>query len=80
VTEESRRIGIGTRLLETAVAAARARGIRLLLIRPVARNTETIEWLHGRGFRTLGQIELFIDLTGHCWKRGPKLYGCQFDF
>lgn len=80
VTKHSRRLGIGTRLLEAAVAEARSRGIRILEINPVARNTETIEWLYGHGFRTLGQIGLFMDLTGHRWKQGPKLYGHEFDF
>lgn len=80
VTKDCRRLGIGTHLLATALEAARSRGIKILEINPVARNTQTIEWLYEHGFRTLGQIQLFIDLTGHPWKRGPRLYGHQFDF
>ena len=80
VARDCRRRGIGSRLLETAVEAAHTRGIRILEIRPVARNTKTIDWLYGRGFHALGQIELFMDLTGHRWKRGPKLFEHQFDF
>lgn len=80
VARDCRGRGIGGRLLETTVEAARNRGIKILEISPVARNTKTIGWLYEHGFRTLGQLELFIDLTGHRWKRGPKLFGHQFDF
>jgi ribosomal protein S18 acetylase RimI-like enzyme len=72
--------GIGTSLLEAAMKAAHTHGIRILEIHPVARNTKTIGWLYEHGFRTLGQIELFVDLTGRRWKRGPKLFGHQFGF
>lgn len=80
VTEDCRRLGIGARLLATGLEAARSCGVKILEINPVARNTQTIEWLYEHGFRTLGQIQLFIDLTGHPWKRGPRLYRRQFDF
>jgi GNAT superfamily N-acetyltransferase len=70
--------GIGTRLIQKAVSEARARGVRLLNVKPVARNLKTIQFFHEHGFTNLGFIELFIDLSGRSWKTGPRMFGCDF--
>ena len=72
--------GIGTKLIETAISEARKKGTKYLNIGPVARNTSTIKWLHKHGFRNLGHIQLFIDLTSHTWKPGPEIFGCRFNY
>jgi GNAT superfamily N-acetyltransferase len=72
--------GIGTRLIERAVAETRKRGVRLLSVRPVARNVETIKLLHKEGFRNVGFIELFIDLSDRVWKPGLEISNCEFNF
>lgn len=80
VSKAYRGRGIGKQLIANIVGEARRRGIRNLNIRPVARNQETIRFLYGQGFKTLGFIELFIDLSNHTWKPGPRIFGCDFNY
>jgi GNAT superfamily N-acetyltransferase len=80
VSKAHRGKGVGRRLIETAISEAKKRGARLLNIKPVARNAETIRFLHRRGFKNLGYIELFMDLSGHSWKKGPRMFDCEFEF
>lgn len=80
VSKAYRRKGIGKQLIETAVAEARNKGARLLNIGPVARNTKAIKFLYKQGFRNLGFIQLFMDLSNRTWKPGPEIFGCKFDF
>ena len=84
VSKAHRGKGAGKKLISTVIDEARKRGLRLLNIRPVARNTKTIRFLYEQGFKTLGYIELFIDLTGpsarYNWKPGPTIYGCDFNY
>ena len=54
------------------------RRIRLLTVKPVARNVKTIQLLHKHGFTNLGVIELFMDLSNRTWKSGPEMFGCKF--
>jgi len=78
-----RRHGIGTRLIEAVVAAAREAGVRYLNVRPVGRNIEGVRFFYRRGFRALGHVELFIDLSEperRVWRPGPRIFGCQLDF
>jgi len=63
VSEAHRCEGIGTRLIEAVVQAARSRGIRSLKVQPVARNDSAIRFFHSKGFDVLGQIELLLDFT-----------------
>jgi GNAT superfamily N-acetyltransferase len=72
--------GIGKQLLETVVSEAQKMGIRLLCIKPVARNIKTIKFLYNQGFKTLGEIELFMDFSGYKWELGPTLFGCKFNY
>ena len=63
VTAARRGEGIGRLMVEHVVAEARVIGIRLLSVRPVARNAEAIRFFHGLGFDVLGHVEAFMDLT-----------------
>ena len=73
--------GIGTRLLEHAVEEAQQTGVRFLSVRPVARNAAAIEFFASAGFNTVGQVELFQDLSdesGREWKPGVQIQGREF--
>jgi hypothetical protein len=62
---------------------ARDLEVRYLSVRPVARNEEAILFYYTVGFRTLGYIELFMDLKPGApgdWKPGPELFGYAFDY
>ena len=72
--------GVGSQLLEKAIAEAKQQDAKSLSVRPVARNQRVIQFLFKQGFQTLGHIQLFIDFTHSRWKKGPKLYGCNFKF
>lgn len=72
--------GVGTRLVETVVAEARRRGLNSLNVSPVARNIETIRFLHKLGFQNIGYIQLFISFSNYKWKDGPTLFGYKFKF
>lgn len=72
--------GIGSQLLEKAKLEATQQGAKSLSVRPVARNQRVIQFLFKQGFQTLGHIQLFIDFARSKWKKGPKLYGCNFKF
>jgi GNAT superfamily N-acetyltransferase len=84
VSRAHRGKGIGRLLMGRAIDEARKRQVKLLNVRPVARNVQTIRFLHKQGFTNLGYIELFIDLTDastrHNWKPGPSIYGCDFNY
>jgi GNAT superfamily N-acetyltransferase len=84
VSRTYRSKGIGKLLLKRAIDEARKRSVRLLNIKPVARNAKTIRFLYKQGFTNLGYIELFIDLTGasarYCWKPGPSIFECDFNY
>ena len=84
VSKAHRGKGIGRQLIGRAIDEARKRGVKLLNIRPVARNAKTIRFLFKQGFSNLGYIELFIDLTDasarYSWKPGPTIFGCDFNY
>ena len=80
VSQPYRRRGVGRRLVEAAVAEARRLGVRLISVKPVARNVEAMRFFHRQGFKTLGHVELILDLSGRVWKKGPELFGYQFYF
>lgn len=83
VTERLRSQGIGRQLLDHVIGEARARGVRHLSIRPVARNVEALQLFHEAGFRILGHIDMFMDLSpeaGREWKTGVKVHGREFGF
>jgi GNAT superfamily N-acetyltransferase len=74
---------IGRALLNHALEEARKLGVRYLSVRPVARNVEAISFCYDFGFRTLGGIEMFMELEAQApgtWKPGPKLFGHSFQY
>ena len=62
VSFDARGQRIGRSLVETAVAAARAEGVRQVKASPVARNALALRFFHRLGFDTLGHIDLLLDL------------------
>lgn len=80
VSQPYRHRGIGRRLLETVIIEVRRLGLHFLSVKPVARNIETIKFVHKQGFKNIGQVELFMDLSKKQWKKGLKLFDLQFNF
>ena len=72
--------GVGKQLLKIVIDEAERRHIRLLSVKPVARNISTIKFLHRQGFKNVGFIELFIDLSKHNWKPGLRIFDCDFNY
>lgn len=83
VSEGCRKGGIGRLLSEKVIQAARKEGVKMVHVRPVARNEPAIRFFHGCGFDTLGHIEMFIDLTpptSQKWKAKKRIAGKDFRF
>jgi len=80
VKETYRRRGVGTKLVETAISEARSKGVRMLNVKPVARNIQAIRFFHRMGFGNLGFVELFMDFSNGSWKNGPEIYGLKFSY
>ena len=81
VSQAYRDQGIGRELAEAVIAAARRRGVRQLMVRPVARNDTAIRFYHDLGFDILGQIELFMDFVTrepNLWRPGERIAGRDF--
>ena len=72
--------GTGRQLIEKAVSEAKSRGVKILSVRPVARNVEALRLYYKMGFRTLGFVEMFIDFSNRPWKPGPSIFGCKFNY
>ena len=75
--------GIGRRLLEQVTEEARKQNARFLSVRPVARNVEAISFFHDAGFRTVGHIDLFMELREDPereWKPGIRIHGHDFKY
>ena len=77
VTERLRGQGIGQALLDAMIDEARSRGLPSLSIRPVARNVEAIALFWRAGFRTMGHLDLFLDLVDrdYTWRDGLDVHG-----
>lgn len=80
VSQSYRNRGIGRRLIETVIVEVRRLDLRYLSVKPVARNIETIKFVYNQGFKNIGQVELFMDLSKKQWKKGLKLLDLQFNF
>jgi GNAT superfamily N-acetyltransferase len=83
VSSRLRSQGIGHQLLEHVIAEARMRGIRHLSIRPVARNIEALQLFHEAGFRSLGHLDMFMDLSNDAhrsWKAGIRVHDRDFTY
>jgi len=72
--------GIGKQLIEAVISEARKIGVRLLNVRPVARNMKTIKFLYKQGFKNLGYVELFMGFSDYVWKQDPEIFGYKFNF
>ncbi len=78
VRSASRSKGAGGQLLDHMIEEAKRRGVRFLSVRPVARNIEAISFFYEAGFRLLGHVDLFMELsrpTAREWRPGIALHG-----
>ena len=83
VRSDLRSQGIGTHLVHLMIGEAKRRGIGSLSIRPVARNVEAMALYHELGFRTLGHIDMFMELgsgTARTWKHGIEIHGRDYTY
>jgi putative acetyltransferase len=83
VAADVRSQGVGQRLVEHVIAEARAAGVRLLSVRPVARNVEAIDFFVRAGFGALGHVDLFQDLSAspdRQLKSGITLHGHELRY
>jgi len=80
VSRTYRHRGIGKQLIKTVVSEARNMKVKFLNVKPVARNIQAINFLYHQGFKNLGHIQLFLDVSDHAWKPGPQLFQCRFNF
>jgi GNAT superfamily N-acetyltransferase len=80
VSKHYRNKGVGIKLVEALLLEARRLEIKYLSVKPVARNIEAIKFFYKRGFTKVGHIQLFIDFTNKQWKKGLKLFNCEFNF
>jgi ribosomal protein S18 acetylase RimI-like enzyme len=80
VSKPYRGKGIGKQLIQTVIAEARSKRVAILIIGPAAQNKKAIKFLYKQGFKNLGYIELFMDLSNRPWKPGPEIFGCKFNF
>lgn len=80
VSKAYRHKGIGKKLLHTVVSEAHNLDVKILTVKPVARNIQAIKFFYQQGFKNLGQIELCMDFCEYPWKAGPKLFERPFNF
>lgn len=80
VTKGYRSKGVGAQLVQTAIDESRARGLVSVSVRPVARNSDALQFFHAAGFNTLGHVELYMPLSDgeRTWVSGVKLAGRDF--
>jgi len=80
VSFDARGQGIGRSLVETAVEAARAEGVRQVKASPVARNALALRFFHRLGFDTLGHVDVLLDLERpqSYWKARESLGEREF--
>jgi ribosomal protein S18 acetylase RimI-like enzyme len=81
VAREWRGRRVGDALARVVIDAARQRGDRFLLTKPVARNDAALRFFHGLGFDVLSQLELLADFRSpdeQVWRSGPSLAGRAF--
>ena len=80
ISQEYRQKGIGTKLIDTAIAVTRSLGLTSLSVRPVLRNLDALLFFYRRGFKTLGQIELFMSLSKKEFKNNIDLFNISFNY
>lgn len=67
-------------MLNLVIADARRLGLKHLNVSPVARNIEALGFFHDQGFKNVGHVQLFMDFSNRRWKRGLRLFDCDFEF
>jgi ribosomal protein S18 acetylase RimI-like enzyme len=67
--------GLGRKLAEATVAAAREAGFQQVVVRPVGRNTDAIRFFHALGFDVLGRVDLRLDLAAVDRRAGERVAG-----
>ena len=80
VSKAYRGRGVGSQLVETLIAQARQLKIKYINVSPIARNAEAIEFFYKIGFVNIGQIDLFMDLTGKKWQPCLNIHGKNFNY
>lgn len=84
ISKSYRKQGIGGKLLKFIINHARERGTKYLSIRPVARNEEAMKIFYQLGFKTIGHIELFMNLEkkeeSKKWKTGIDIHDLPFQY
>ena len=75
--------GIGAGLVGHAIAEARTLGLKVINVRPVARNIEAIEFFHREGFQLLGRLELSLPLSAGAFEElehEVDVHGLRFHY
>jgi GNAT superfamily N-acetyltransferase len=83
VAQACRGQGVGRALLARVAEEARKLGVHYLSVKPVAHNQEAIHFYYEMGFRTLGEIEMFIELQPAppgTWDVEVELFGHTFKY
>ena len=78
VTGDRRGRTIGRLLAETAIARARALGVRQVQVRPVGRNVDAMRFFHALGFDVLGAVDLRLDVDERPRAPGERIAGRDF--
>lgn len=81
VSRSYRGSGVGRKLVETAMQAARDAGVKHLSVRPVGRNKDAILFFKNMGLDIVGHVELFMKLSPDAkqdWQDGPELAHKRF--
>ena len=63
VASTHRRQGIGTQLVQHAIAVAAARGMTSVSAKPVARNANALRFFRAAGLSVIGHVELFVRIN-----------------
>jgi N-acetylglutamate synthase-like GNAT family acetyltransferase len=81
VDESERGRGVGRRLAQKLIEAAKTNGLRGVEVRPTARNVQALQFFHALGFDVLGQLELTLDLARpDRWREGERLADRDFRY
>jgi N-acetylglutamate synthase-like GNAT family acetyltransferase len=83
VLKEYRGKGVGGFMLEEIQIIAKARGVKYLSIKPELKNKKVVEFYYNSGFKTIGEIELFIDLQDNSTSSFDDkidIFGMEFNY
>jgi N-acetylglutamate synthase-like GNAT family acetyltransferase len=80
VSKDWRGQGIGRMLVEKAIDEA-GKKVKYINVMPVARNANAVKFFYESGFKNIGQIQLFMNLSER-WtpKLKVKLHECEFRY